>query len=111
MTFSANNNLYGFPQPLTRVFPAPVIAQRSPTTSDISYPIGQLWVDEAGDDYYGLVDVTAGSATWSVLAAQPGNLDTLTGDSGGAIAPVAGNIDIVGGTGVSVAGTAGTLTI
>jgi hypothetical protein len=38
---------------------------------------------------------------------------TLTGDSGGAISPVAGNIDILGDSvdGVSVVGTAGTLTI
>lgn len=96
MTFQSTNNLYGFPQPLTRVFPAPIIAQRAPTTSDISYPIGQLWVDEAGDDYYGLVDVTAGVATWNVLASQPGNIDTLTGDSGGAITPSGGNINLLG---------------
>jgi len=38
-------------------------------------------------------------------------LATLTGDSGGAITPVAGNIDILGGAGINVAGTAGTLTI
>jgi len=38
-------------------------------------------------------------------------LSTLTGDTGGAIVPVAGNIDILGGAGIAVAGTAGTLTI
>lgn len=96
MSFASSNNLYGFPQPLSRAFPAPILAQRAPTNSDISYPIGQLWVDQSGDDYYGLVDVTAGVATWVVLASQPGNIDTLTGDSGGAISPSAGNIDLLG---------------
>ena len=38
-------------------------------------------------------------------------ISTLTGDVGGAIVPVAGNIDILGGTGVTVTGTPGTLTI
>lgn len=111
MVQQSSNNLYGFPQPLTQVFPAPIRAQRAPTTADISYPIGQLWVDEAGDDYYGLVDVTAGVATWNVLASSPGNVDTLTGDSGGAITPVAGNISLLGtASEITTTGTAGTIT-
>jgi len=42
-----------------------------------------------------------------------GGIVTLTGDSGGAISPVAGNIDVVGDAtdGASVVGTAGTLTV
>ncbi len=91
-----SNNLYGFPQPLTQVFPAPIIAQRAPTTADIQYPIGQIWVDEVGNDAYILVDVTAATATWDVIAITPGNVDTLTGNSGGAISPSAGNINVVG---------------
>jgi hypothetical protein len=39
MSFQSTNNLYGFPQPLTRVFPAPIISQRTPTTADYKYPI------------------------------------------------------------------------
>lgn len=111
MNFQSSNNLYGFPQPLSKVFPAPIIAQRAPTVNDISYPIGQIWVDEDGDDYYGLVNVTAGVATWNVLGATPGNVDTLTGDTGGAITPSAGNINILGGDLTTVNGSGSTLTI
>lgn len=111
MTFQSTNSLSGFPQPFTRVFPAPVRAQRAPLTTDISYQIGQLWVDEAGDDYYGLVDVTSGSATWNVLASTPGSLSTLTGGSGGAITPVAGDIILAGtASQITTVGTAGTIT-
>jgi hypothetical protein len=112
MVQQSSNNLYGFPQPLTRVFPAPITAQRAPTSNDISYPIGQLWVDEVGDDFYGLTDVTAGSATWAVLAAVPGEIATLTGDSGGAITPNAGNIDLLGTANqITTTGTANTITL
>jgi len=40
-----------------------------------------------------------------------GVLATLTGDAGGAISPVAGNIDVLGGPGITVTGSPGTLTI
>lgn len=91
-----NQEFYGFPQPISQIFPAPIIAARAPTTSDIKYPIGQQWVDTVGDDAYILVDVTAGVATWNVTATTPGNVDTLTGDSGGAITPSAGDIGLKG---------------
>lgn len=110
MTTQSTNNLYGFPQPLSNVFPAPVIAQRAPLTTDIRYPIGQQWVDEVGDDAYILVDVTAASATWNVTATTPGNVDTLTGNSGGAITPSAGNINVVGSGVLAFAGAGSTLT-
>jgi len=42
---------------------------------------------------------------------QTGALVSLTGDSGGVIGPVAGNINILGGAGITVAGTPNTLTI
>lgn len=104
-------SLYGFPTPINTVFPAPIIAQRAPTTADISYPIGQSWIDEVGDDAYVLVDVTAGVATWNVTATTPGNVDTLTGNSGGAITPSAGNINLAGGTLANFVGSGSTLTL
>lgn len=110
MAFNSSNNLYGFPQPLTRVFPAPILAQRAPTTSDIAYPLGQVWVDEVGNDAYMLVDVTAASATWSAISITPGNVDTLTGNSGGAITPSAGNINVLGSGVLAFAGSGSTLT-
>ncbi len=109
--FPSTNNLYGFPQPTSRVFPAPIISQRAPTSGDFKYPIGQLWVDELAQVYYGLVDVVAASATWNVLAAVSGSIATLTGDSGGAVSPSASNIDLLGTANeIVTVGTANTIT-
>ncbi len=68
---------------------------------------GQLYLDTVAETSYmwsGLTWIALGSGTTGAIV-------TLTGNSGGAISPVAGNIDILGGSGVSVVGTAGTLTI
>ncbi len=96
MTFSPSNNLYGFPQANTRVFPAPVVAQRSPTNNDIHYNIGQAWIDVPNQNYYGLVAKEANVATWSILSPQIGGVNILTGDTGGGINPLGGNISLLG---------------
>lgn len=110
----ANNNpqnLYGFPQPLTQVFPSPIKSARAPTTADFLFPIGQVWIDTVGDDAYILVDVTANVATWNVMATTPGNVDTLTASSGGAITPSAGNINLLGTANqITTAGAGSTIT-
>lgn len=105
------NNLYGLPQPLTQVFPSPIRVGRAPLTTDNHYQIGQQWIDTTGDDAYILVDITAASATWNLMAATPGEIATITGDSGGAIAPTAGNVGLVGTTTVQVTGSGSTLTV
>jgi hypothetical protein len=110
MAVNSSNNLYGFPQPLSRVFPAPIIAQRAPTVNDISYPIGQIWIDEVGMDGYILTNVAANVASWNVMAVTPGNVDTISGNSGGDLAPTAGNIAIIGAGPLAFAGAGSTLT-
>ncbi len=55
---------YGFPTPLQKLNPAPIIAQRAPKTSDISYRIGQVWIDKSNDDSYILTSVSSGNANW-----------------------------------------------
>ena len=83
-------------------------ATRAPTSSDTAYVKGTLWLDTAAAASY----MWPGSGNWiSLGSGTTGAIVTLTGNTGGAIAPVAGNIDIVGGTGLAVTGTAGTLTI
>lgn len=89
----------------------PIQANRAPTTADTGYEIGQLWADTNGTTVYGLSAVSAGSATWNLLGPGASDVDTLTGDSGGAVSPVGGNINIVGGDGLTVAGAGNTLTI
>lgn len=83
-------------------------ALRAPTSSDRAYVKGTLWLDTAASSAY----MWPGTGDWiSLGSGTTGAIVTLTGNSGGAISPVGGNIDIVGGAGVTVVGTAGTLTI
>ena len=91
--------------------PKPIQSNRAPTTADTGYEIGQLWADTNNTTMYGLSTVSAGSATWNLLGAGDSDVDTLTGDTGGAVSPAAGNINIVGGDGLTVAGAGSTLTI
>jgi len=85
-------------------------ATRAPTSADRAYVKGTLWLDTDGVASY----MYPGSGDWISLGAGAiGGVVTLTGDSGGPISPVGGDIDIVGDAtdGVSVVGTAGTLTV
>lgn len=106
----SNRTGYGLTNPLQDLYPMPIIALRAPTTGDIRYPIGQMWVYKTTGQAYMLASVAANSATWSLLGPGASDVDTLTGDSGGAISPVAGNLTIAGGTNITTAGTAGTIT-
>src|ERR1700678_660514 len=84
-----NNNLYGFPVPLTQAPFAPVVAQRAPTTADVflsgsvPYQYGQIWVDQANDTAYIFTNVSSGDAEW--VGVGGGSLIvTIDGDSGSA---------------------------
>ncbi len=68
-------------------------ARRIPTTNDIRYPVGSIWVDTVTQASYQLV---AAPGIWVALGISSGPLNTLTGDAGGAIAPGAGNITLAG---------------
>lgn len=105
-----SNNLYSFPQPLTQVFPPPVLAQRAPLSTDYLYPIGQEWIDESGKNAYFLVNVASNSATWAE-AFGVAAMDSLTGDSGVATA-ASGTVTVTGGTtGLTTSGSGATLTL
>lgn len=112
-TVNQTNQVYGAQgNPIQANFPVPVIATRAPTTADINYTIGRQWIDKSAASIYFLGAKASGSATWIAAGSgATGGVVTVTGDSGGAISPVAGNVDILGGSGVTVAGSAGTLTI
>lgn len=87
-----------------------ILATRAPLTSDLAYSIGDIWVDTSTNLSFQLTSVVAASANWTLLGPGSSDVDTLTGDTGGPIAPVGGNIDLLGGTNLATAGTAGTLT-
>ncbi len=76
--------------------PLPVSSPRSPTTSDLiaadgaPYNVGRIWVNTTS----GVVYLYAGAGVWSTASAS--SIQTLTGGTGGAISPSAGNINILG---------------
>lgn len=83
-------------------------ALRNPTSSDKAYVKGTLWLNTASSTAF----MWPGTGDWiSLGSGTTGAIVTLTGNTGGAISPVGGNISILGGSGVTVTGTAGTLTI
>ena len=101
---------YGLETPLSDNYPMPVISSRAPTTSDKNFTRGQLWVRTTTGAIYGLANVASGSATWSLLGPGASDVDTLTGDGGGAISPAGGNITLAGGTNITTAGAGSTIT-
>lgn len=101
---------YGLTNPLQDLATLPIISLRAPTTGDIRYPIGQMWVYKTTGQAYMLANVAANSATWSLLGPGSSDVDTLTGDSGGAISPLAGTITLAGGTNITTAGAGNTIT-
>lgn len=106
-----SSSAYGVGSPLQNIFPSPVASSRAPTGSDLNYEVGQLWVDTSTNNSYVLTSYSGGSAVWSQATSAGSDVDTLTGDSGGAISPTSSNINIVGGDGLTVAGSGSTLTI
>lgn len=85
------------------------IAARAPTSADKSYVKGNLWLDTAALSTY----MWPGSGNWIALGTGAvGGITTLTGGSGGPIAPVAGNISVLGTAAqITSTGTAGTITL
>jgi hypothetical protein len=98
------------------VVPA-VEAPRRPLTTDTNYPLWTEWrvtkdaVAPAGEgEFWKLVSFSGpGQATWVQLNSTPGTgIDTLTGDSGGAVGPDgAANVTLVGGTNITITGAPG----
>lgn len=94
------------------LFPNPIIARRDPTTNDKVSPTGQPyqvfqgWNNELTDATF----IYLGGGNWATLAAITGTVAQLTSNAGIAL-PAAGNINIVGGSGVTTSAAGSTLTI
>lgn len=101
---------YGLGSPFKDVFPVPVLASRAPLTTDTNYEDGQVWVRQSTNQVWIKTSTASGSATWSLAGPGASDVDTLTGDSGGAISPAAGDIILAGGTNITSAGAGSTVT-
>lgn len=89
---------------------------RAPTTADYyNYDIGTLWVNRStapNEEVWILVNKEGSSARWLKFLMGSANLQTLTGDIGGAISPDgADNINIVGSRVYLFTGNPGTFTL
>ena len=65
-----SQSLYGYPQGVVPLFQSPYPAKRAPTTSDIGFQIGQIWVNTAAGTVSMLASKSsggAGIATWLSL--------------------------------------------
>jgi hypothetical protein len=79
----------------------------SPPSNNAATGGGLIYINTLNGDVY----ISYKPGAWSVAASATGSVSTLTGNSGGAIAPVGGNINIVGAGGTLVSGAGSTLTI
>lgn len=82
-----------------------------PTSSNYQFNVPTIWIDTANKIAYILVAKPQNVADWVAFSSGVGSLMTLTADSGGAVSATAGNIDILGGTGVHSVGNPGASTI
>ncbi len=118
-----NNAAYGLSNALADIFPAPIVSQRAPTTSDFA-EIGTVWIDQPANDAFILTNNTGGSSNWTPVGGGPGQFTDLTvtgtshlegavtADAG--ITVTAGNIAVTAGTvtgGTGLIATTGGLTV
>lgn len=84
-------------------------ALRDPTSSDKAYVKGTLWLNTAGATAF----MWPGTGSWIALGGgAPTGIDTITGGSGGALSPTAGNINILGTANqITSTGAGSTLTL
>jgi len=123
MSFNINQRLNGL-DPLAYAGVNPVqppdfvTKPRPPNSTDSkNFYLGTLWLDTSNyptiaptnQNIWMLVALIGNAATWVNLAASP---ITLTGNSGGAVSPLGGNINVVGdGTTINIVGNPGTHTL
>lgn len=125
MAFNINQRLNGL-EPLAyaganAVQPPDFVTKSRPPTANDSknFYLGQIWLDTGtntpptSSDIYMLVSLVGNQATWVNFSGGAGTIQTLTGNTGGAVGPDgAFNINVVGdGTTISVAGNPGTHTL
>jgi hypothetical protein len=93
MSISQNRNIaYSFNQPLSGIFPDPIVSLRSPLTTDKAQ-IGTVWVNKTINAAWILTSVVSNSATWTDVSGAAGSFTTLT---------VTGNANIGTATGADV---------
>lgn len=84
------NSVYGMSEPLSPLFPEPIVANRAPTGADKA-PLGTVWVNEVAQSSYVLCAIVnnagvwqsstgGGAGTFTSLTVDPGNILITNGD-------------------------------
>lgn len=111
MSASLPNN-YGFPLPYSQSAPKTIVSTTSPTTAQWNYPLGQIWINKTLAVAYILASKAGRLGTWVVVSDATSGITTLTAGSGGALGPVAGNLNIFGTANqIATAGSGNTVTL
>ena len=100
--------------PATNSFPGRRwLDTRNPTSADYkSFEISDIWINNTNDSAWIMVDRTSSSGTWIQMASTGTGILTITGDTGGAVGPDgSNNINLLSGSSLTVAGSAGTNTL
>lgn len=101
--------------PATNSFPVRKFLdpQRNPTSTDFrQFQIFDIWINDLNKTAWIMVDRTATSGTWVQMASTGTGILSITGTSGGPVGPDgSNNINLGGGTNITVAGNPGTNTL
>jgi C1q domain len=87
--------------------------RRAPLPTDWqNFSIGDFWIYSATQQIWVLLSLANNVADWVALNSEVSAIETLTGNTGGAVSPAANNINVVGdGTTVNVVGNPATHTL
>jgi hypothetical protein len=83
-----------------------------PTPTDAkNFAIGAVWINTSALTAWILMSLASGVATWVKFTGSTGTVVSLTGNSGGAVFPLVGNINVIGSNNITVAGNPATHTL
>ena len=91
--------------------PQAVVLDRDPTINDNNFNLLTLWLNTTNEVTWELVNLNGGNARWVRVGSGTGSLLTLTTQDSVVVSPTAGNINVIGGTGITTTGSGSTVTI
>lgn len=96
MSVSQNINIaYSLNQPLSAIFPSPIVSLRSPLSTDKAQ-IGTVWVNKTLNDAWVLTSIVSNSATWLGIGGGAGEFSNLTVTGNADIGTAAGSTIVIG---------------
>lgn len=70
------NVAYSLNEPLSSIFPSPIVALRDPATTDKAQ-IGTLWVNKSTNDAFVITSIVSNSASWISIAGGEGQFSEI----------------------------------